>query len=161
MLYMELKSKREAAELLGVSTRGIERAVRRGHLTPLYRDSKHGKKAWFRTPELARYKRLQQEREPIGFIPGIPRQTAADPTVGSLIPIVDMEPRGRKGRQAGDKVVSIAEQLVLNLNEVVQLSGLPRNFIAQNIHSSKLKAVRIGRSHYVKRSDLERFVREL
>ena len=35
---MELKSKREAAEILGLSTRGVERAVRRGHLTVLYRD---------------------------------------------------------------------------------------------------------------------------
>jgi len=44
--------------MLGVSTRGIERAVRRGQLTVQYRDSKHGKKAWFRPADLERYRSL-------------------------------------------------------------------------------------------------------
>src|SRR5579859_1404700 len=67
---MELKSKREAAELLGVSTRGIERAVRRGHLNVVYHDSKHGKKAWFSAAELERYRQQQQARGPVGFMTG-------------------------------------------------------------------------------------------
>ena len=160
---MELKSKREAAELLGVSTRGVERAVRRGHLTVLYRDSKHGKKAWFRAPELARYKQLQQARGPIGFTSGIPPQPpGTGPTVGTLVPIVQMEPGWRKRREPeADATVPIADRLMLSVNEVAQLSGLPRNFIVQNIRSGNLKAIRIGRSEYVKRSDLDQFVQEL
>jgi excisionase family DNA binding protein len=158
---MELKSKREAAELLGLSTRGIERAVRRGHLTVLYRDSKHGKKAWFRPPELERYRQLQEARGPVGFTSGIPGQPPAGPMVGTLIPMVEMAPRRRRERTPAADAVPIAYRLTLSVDEAAQLSGLPRSFILKSIHDDKLKAIRIGRSYHVKRSDLDRFVQEL
>lgn len=157
---MELKSKREAAALLGISTRGVERAVRRGQLSVHYRDSKHGKKAWFRASDLDRYKRHQQAREPLGFTSGIPGQPPApSPHVGTLIPMVEIEPRHRKAR--GRDLVPIADRLALNLDEAAQLSGLPRSFIVHSIHSGKLHSIKIGRSQYVKRSDLNRFVQSL
>jgi excisionase family DNA binding protein len=157
---MELKSKREAAEILGISTRGVERAVRRGQLSVQYGESKHGRKAWFRLTDLDRYKRHQQAREPLGFTSGIPGQPPAPgPYVGTLIPMVEIEPRHRKAR--GHETVSIADRLALNVDEVVQLSGLPRIFIVQNIQSGKLHSIKIGRSQYVKRSDLNEFVESL
>ena len=155
---MELRSKREAAELLGISTRGVERAVRRGHLAVQYRDSKHGKKAWFRPIDLDRYKRQQQTREPLGFTSGIPGQPPG-PHVGTLIPMVEIEPRHRRAR--AHESVAVADRLTLNLDEAAQLSGLPRSFIAQSICSGKLHSIKIGRRHYVKRSDLNRFVQNL
>jgi excisionase family DNA binding protein len=159
---MELKSKREAAELLGVSTRGVERAVRRGHLTVLYRDSKHGKKAWFSLQEIERYKQLQQARGPVGFTSGIPGQPpGTGPMVGTLIPMVEMEPRRHKGRDLGANAVPIADRLTLSVDEAGHLSGLPRSFIINSIHTGKLKAIKIGRSYHVKRSDLDRFVQAL
>ena len=157
---MELKSKREAAEILGVSTRGVERAVRRGQLCVQYRDSKHGRKAWFRLLDLERYKRHQQAREPLGFTSGIPGQPPAPgPHVGTLIPMVDVETRHRKARNR--EAVSIADRLVLNVDEVVQLSGLPRTFILQSVQNGKLHSIKIGRSQYVKRSELNEFVERL
>jgi excisionase family DNA binding protein len=157
---MELKSKREASEILGVSTRGVERAVRRGQLSVQYRESKHGRKAWFRLTDLDRYKRHQQAREPLGFTSGIPGQPPAPgPHVGTLIPMVEIEPRHSKAH--GHATVSIADRLALNVDEVVQLSGLPRTFIVQNIQSGKLHSIKIGRSQYVKRSDLNEFVESL
>jgi len=155
---MELRSKREAAELLGISTRGVERAVRRGHLAVQYRDSKHGKKAWFRPIDLDRYKRQQQAREPLGFTSGIPGQPPG-PHVGTLIPMVEIEPRQRKVR--GADAVPIADRLALTLDEAAQLSGLPRSFIVQSIHNGKLHSIKIGRSQYVKRTDLNEFVQRL
>jgi excisionase family DNA binding protein len=152
---MELKSKREAAELLGLSTRGVERAARRGHLTVVYRDSKHGKTAWFSSPELEQYKQLEKERQPVGFTP------PGAPLVGTLVPMVELRSQRDKGRDAGAKAVPIADRLTLNIEETSQLSGLPRSFIVKNIHSGKLKAVRIGRSFHVKRSDLNQFVQGL
>jgi len=157
---MELRSKREAAEILGISTRGVERAVRRGQLSVQYRESKHGKKAWFRAADLDRYKRHQQAREPLGFTSGIPEQPPPPgPHVGTLIPMVEIEPHYRK-RPLRD-IVPIADRLTLNLDEVVNLSGLPRKFIVQSIHSGKLHSIKIGRSQYVKRSDLNQFVQSL
>jgi excisionase family DNA binding protein len=159
---MELKSKREAAELLGLSTRGVERAVRRGHLRVVYRDSKHGKKAWFSPPELERYKELQQARGPVGFTSGIPGQPpGAGPMVRTLIPMVEMEPRRRRAQATGDNAVPLADRLTLGVDEAAHLSGLPRTFIVKNIHDGKLKAIKIGRSYHVKRSELDRFVQGL
>ena len=155
---MELKSKREAAEMLGLSTRGVERAVRRGHLTVVYRDSKHGKKAWFDAHELGRYQELQQARAPVGFTSGIPGQPPG-PLVGTLIPVVEMRRKPETKPDAG--AVPIADRLTLNVDEAAQLSGLPRSFIVKSIHSGKLKAIRIGRSYHVKRCDLDQFVQEL
>lgn len=159
---MELKSKREAAEIMGLSTRGIERAVRRGHLTVLYRDSKHGKQAWFRPQELERLKQVQQGRGSVGFTSGIPPrpEIPAAPTIGTLVPMVEISSRHR-GRRQESSEVSIAERLTLTVEDAVQLSGLPRSFIVENIHSGKLKSITIGRRHYIKRADLNEFVDKL
>jgi excisionase family DNA binding protein len=152
---MELKSKREAASLLGLSMRGIERAVQRGQLTVVYRDSKHGKTAWFSSPELEQYKQLQEARGPVGFTSGIP------PVVGTLVPMVEIEPRRQPERKRGANAVPVADRLTLGVDEAAHLSGLPRSFIVKNIHDGKLKAIRIGRSYHVKRSELDQFVQGL
>jgi hypothetical protein len=166
---MELKSKREAAEMLGVSTRGIERAVRRGQLAVQYRESKHGKKAWFRPVDLEHYQRRQEARIPMGFIP-LPVQQlpppgpGAAPTIGAVIPVVDLDDWPRKSkdnRKQADNPVPIADRLTLRLPEAVRLSGLPHTFLVESIRQGKLKAITIGRRHYVKRADLNDFVQAL
>jgi excisionase family DNA binding protein len=160
---MEMKSKREAAQMLGVSTRAIERAVRRGQLAVQYRDSKHGKKAWFRPADLHGYRRHQEERSPMGFTPLTPKQVLPpNPTVGALVPMVEIESWPKKGKhKPSDNPVPIADRLTLRLNEAVQLSGLPHTYILENIRSGKLKAIRIGRAWHIKRSDLSDFVQSL
>jgi excisionase family DNA binding protein len=153
---MDLKSKREAAEMLGLSTRGVERAVRRGHLSVLYRDSKHGKTAWFKAPELQQLKQIQQGRSSVGFTSGIP----GAPAVGTLVPMVEIHPR-HKTRDRETAAVPIADRLTLTVDDAVELSGLPRSFIVENIRTEKLKAINIGRRHYIKRADLNQFVESL
>lgn len=155
---MELKSKREAAELLGVSTRGIERAVRRGHLNVVYHDSKHGKKAWFSPAELERYRQQQQARGPVGFMTG----SGGGPTIGTVIPMVEMQPRAAaEPRRTMTKTVPIVDRLTLTLAEAAQLSGLPRKFLVESVRSGALKSVKIGRIAFIKRSDLNLFVQSL
>lgn len=161
LLAMDLKSKRQAAEILGVSTRGVERAVSRGHLAVVYRDSKHGKQAWFASRDLERYKQSREERGPVGFTSGIPGQPPGGPMIGTLVPMVEIEPRRRKGREREENPVPIASRLTLTVDDAVQLSGLPRSFITENIQSGKLKAIKIGDQPYVKRSDLDQFVQDL
>ena len=156
---MDLKSKREAAELLGLSTRGIERAVRRGHLTVLYRDSKHGKQAWFKAPEIDRLKQIKQGHGLVGFTSGIPPrpEIPAAPAIGTLVPMVEIPPRRKSGeRERVD--VPIADRLTLTIDDAAQLSGLPRSFITENIRAGKLKSIAIGRRHFIKRADLNEFV---
>jgi excisionase family DNA binding protein len=162
ILRMEMKSKREAAQMLGVSTRAIERAVRRGQLAVEYRDSKHGKKAWFRPTDLHGYQRYQEKRGPMGFTPLVTKQLSPpNPMVGALVPMVEMEPWPKKGKHKLDNPVPIADRLTLRLNEAVQLSGLPHGYIVGNIRSGKLKGIRIGRAWHIKRSDLSDFVQSL
>ncbi len=152
---MDLISKREAADLLGVSTRAIERAVSRGHLTVQYRDSRHGKKAWFSQPDVVRYKQHQETRGPVGFM--------STPTVGTVVPMVEIKPRQgpTEKENLGEPFTPISERLMLKLDEVAALSGLPRSFLSRSIQTGALRAVRIGRILYVKRSDLNEFVRAL
>jgi len=155
---MELKSKREAAELLGVSTRGIERAVRRGQLNVVYHDSKHGKKAWFSPGDLERYRQQQQARGPVGFMTG----SGGGPTIGTLIPVVDMQPRqAETPRRATNKSIPIVDRLTLTLADAAQLSGLPRKFLLESVRSGALKSVKVGRIVFIKRSDLNEFVHGL
>jgi len=164
ILRMELKSKREAAQMLGVSTRAIERAVRRGQLTVEYRESKHGKKAWFRPAALNRYREHQEARGTVGFTSGIPgHPPGTGPMVGTLIPMVEVDPQRRKGHDQDQEInpVPVAERLVLTVEDAVRLSGLPRTFIVENIKKGKLKSITIGKRHYVKRADLNEFVQGL
>jgi excisionase family DNA binding protein len=160
---MEMISKREAAQLVGLSSRGIERAVRRGHLAVQYRDSKHGKKAFFRPQDLERLRQRKEAAGPVGFTSGIPGHPfSPGPPIGTVIPMVEMEPRRRKEEaRKGQNSVRIADRLTLTLHDAVQLSGLPRSFIAQNIRNGKLKALKIGRIWYVKRTELDSFVKNL
>lgn len=156
---MEFMSKREAAELLGVSTRGIERAVRRGHLNVVYHDSKHGKKAWFSPGDLERYRQQQLARGPVGFMTG----SSNGPTIGTVIPMVDMQPRpiAEPTRRTMAKSVPIVDRLALTIAEAAQLSGLPRKFLLQSLRAGVLKSVKIGRISFIKRSDLNQFVQSL
>ena len=155
---MDFKSKREAAELLGVSTRGIERAVRRGQLRVVYHDSKHGKKAWFSRADLEHYRQHQLAPLPVGFM-----SAPGSPTIGTVIPVVEMHPRATTEgpRKARAKAVPITERLALTLAEASQLSGLPRKFLGQSVRSGALKSVKIGRITFIKRNDLNEFVQGL
>lgn len=162
---VELKSKREAAEMLGISTRGVERAVRRGQLGVRYQPGKHGKTAWFSAADLMRYQQAQQSRFAVGFTSGITKPPAdSGLTIGTLMPMVDVEPwpekKGREQRKE-KRAVRIAEQLALSLNDAAELAGLPRSFIEQSVESGKLKAFKVGNVSYVKRSDLEAFIQSL
>jgi len=163
MLFaMELISKREAAELLGVSTRGVERAVRRGHLPVVYRESKHGRKAWFSPSELERYRVQQQARGPVGFLSvPVPPLVPVSPPIGTLIPAVEARPAPEPGRRSMQKTVPIVDRLTLTVAEAAQLSGLPRKFLVEGVRSGALKSVKVGRTPFIKRTDLNEFVHNL
>lgn len=79
--------------------------------------------------------------------------------------MVDVEPWPEKepkdDRKRLKAAVTIAEQLALTVNDAAQLAGLPRNFIEQSVDAGKLKAFKVGKVSYVKRSDLEAFIQSL
>jgi excisionase family DNA binding protein len=160
---VELRTKKQAAEFLGVSTRGIERAVRRGHLQALYRPGKHGLAAWFASDDLESFRDLQHARMPLGFAVKPPVDTGF--TIGTIRPLPP--PEGETGgrspspRRRTVNDVPITQRLTLNIEDAASLSGLPRQFLVANVQSGKLKAIKVGRSWFVKRTDLDAFVSEL
>jgi len=159
---VDLKSKREAAEILGISTRGVERAVRRGQLQVQYRDSKHGRKAWFRPADLNRYKLHQQTRNPVGFSSGIAHSSDKGLTIGTVTPVVEADAlREHANERSSANTVPLSERLTLTVSEAAQLSGLPHSFLTQSIEAGKLKSIRIGRRLYLKRAELILFVQQL
>lgn len=151
--------------MLGISTRGVERAVRRGQLAVRYQPGKHGRTAWFSAADLKRYQQFQESRFPVGFSSGITKaQSDSAPTIGTVIPIVDVEPwpeKKSRDQQKDKRAVRIAEQLALSLNEAAELAGLLPSFIEQSVQSGKLKSFKVGDVCYVKRSDLEDFIQSL
>lgn len=150
--------------MLGISTRGIERAVRRGQLAVQYQPGRYGRTAWFSAADLRRYHQAQQTRFPVGFTSAITKLPAdAGLTIGNVTPMVDVEPWPEKKPEHPEKEnkVRIAEQLALTLKEAAQLAGLPRSFIEQSVEAGKLKAFKIGTASYIKRSDLEAFIQSL
>lgn len=157
---VQLKSKRQAAEFLGTSTRAIERAVRRGHLVAQYRPSKHGPMAWFAAEELARYRNFQQSRAPVGFNPVPEPKRDTGIAVGTITTLPDAEAQRSQAKHSNN-VVPLNQRLMLSLAEAACLSGLPRSFITESMQSGRLKSVKIGRNVLIKRSELERFVTEL
>jgi excisionase family DNA binding protein len=121
------------------------------------------KKAFFRQQDLEHFRQRQEAAGPVGFTSGIPGHPfLPGPAIGTVIPVVEMEPRPRRQEpQKHTNPVAIADRLTLTLHDAVQLSGLPRSFIAQNIRGGKLKALKIGRVWYVKRTELDAFVKNL
>jgi excisionase family DNA binding protein len=157
---VQWKSKKQAAEFLGSSTRAIERAVRRGHLAAQYRPSKHGPMAWFAPQELARYRNFQQSRVPVGFNPAPEPKRDSGFAVGTITTLQDAEAPSSQRKQRSN-TVPLNQRLLLSLADAASLSGLPRSFLVESTQTGRLKSVKIGRTTLVKRSDLERFVAEL
>jgi excisionase family DNA binding protein len=62
-----------------------------------------------------------------------------------------------KQMQASDR----AQKLTLSIPEASIISGLPKSFIRQSIKDGNLKAVVIGRTYKIKRTDLYSFVQDL
>ena len=157
---MELRTKKQAAEFLGVSTRAVERAVRRGQLQAQYRPGRHGLTAWFSSADLETYRDLQYARTPLGFAVKPPADSGF--TIGTITPLAP--PEGEQGRHSPSprrriaNDVPIPQRLTLNIEDAASLSGLPGQFLVENIQSGKLKAIKIGRSWFVKRTDLDTFV---
>jgi excisionase family DNA binding protein len=128
----------------------------------VYRDSKHGRKAWFSPAELERYRQQQRSRGPVGFMSVPPPPVVpVSPPIGTLIPAVDARPAAEPARRNMQKAVPIVDRLTLTLAEAAQLSGLPRKFLVESVRSGALKSVKVGRIAFIKRTDLNEFVQNL
>ena len=160
-------NKKEAAELLGVSTRLVERYASQGRLKVTYVRGKTGRVAEFEESDLEQFK---AELEQTHHRATIATNNHDSELVGSLIPV---EKRERlidalevildRHSLPPAKVpsLSIGDKLLLNLEEAQALTGLSRRILRMAIEADKLRAQIIGRSWRVKRADLESYVQAL
>jgi len=158
-------TKHEAATLLEVSERAINRYVSAKRLSVTYRKNSQGSlEAVYKEDEVRALKRAQAH---------YPRAVAPAAKPAGALTRIDT-PRGRGVSNLETALITLAEtainmragvspehQLTLTLSTAAQLSGLSRGYLLAAIRSRKLKAAKRGRGWNIKRSDLERWVAKL
>jgi excisionase family DNA binding protein len=151
-------NKTEAAKLLSVSPRTLQRLTQQGKISVAYKNSKSGAEADYDEEELRRY--LEQQ-ESIIYKPAsqalttIPQEALAIRNDDQLITILEALQPTKK------PTVAIESKLTLNLVEASALAGLSRRHLLQSIKEKKLKARIIGKGWRMKRADLETYIQEL
>jgi excisionase family DNA binding protein len=146
-------NKKEAAELLSISTRQVETHAREGRLGEVtYVRGKTGKQAEYDREAVENLKRMLDSPDTALTAT---RSPDARLFVAQLVEAITSrdDPRGAS--------VRVGEKLLLNLNDCRLLTGLSDANLRDAIKAGTLKAKIIGRGYKVKRSDLDEFVSEL
>lgn len=177
--------KEEAADLLNVSIRTLERLTQNGTISARYVKGKTRPTPDYDEEELRRVKPTLESKmfphrgqvlppslassdnpAPVGGILGNGANAANSDT--ALARLSEM-PVGverlvalmKALRDSERPSVSIEGKLILKLDEATALTGLSRATLREAIDAGKLKARIIGRAWRVKREDLDAYVRKL
>lgn len=154
---VRVMDKKSAAQLLGVTTRTIEKYSRDGKLSVTYTQLKHGRQANYNESELLA---LKDELESV-----VHRSIVTTNTPESAISEVfgGSENQLQLLRLVAALVVtqSLSKKMVLSLDEAAEVSGLARSHLMNAAKSGKLNAQIIGRGWKVRSVDLQIYVDEL
>lgn len=146
-------NKREAAALLGVSERTVNRLVESGRLNVVHqKNAKGASEALFEEAEVRAFKEAPSPSQ--GLVKRGERQSLAVREAGDLRELL-------ASLLDRDGAVRTAEKLTLTLREAAKLAGLSRGFLLEAIKAGSLKAAKRGRGWNVKRSDLEAYIDSL
>ena len=164
-----MRTKQQAADDLGVSTRAIERYTAKGKLNPTYdRDESGRLVALYDESELAR---VREEME--HFTPQRAAQQRAKPQAKKQSQALTVRGAEKSGalaqlvaaieaaRAQAKPQAALGEKLMLSLVEASALSGLSVGHLRAAIHAKKLKSKIIGHGWKIKRGDLDAYVRKL
>jgi excisionase family DNA binding protein len=165
-------TKEEVAEVLGCSTRQVERYTAAGKLGVKYEKGTTRKIPVY---DRSQVEALKAELETPTFKPSIERAQDAPQTaiatrsdigassLSELVAIISAATVEATRAQGLLPSVPIADKLVLSLKEAALLSGISRDRLLEAIESKKLKASKdkIGRGWRVKRDDLDSYVKKL
>lgn len=146
-------NKKEVAELLGVSTRIVEKYASEGRLGEVtYIRGKTGKQAEY-TPEAVENLKAILESPDTALT--APRSSDARLFVAQLVEAITNREEARNAS------IRVSEKLLLNLNDCRSLTGLSDANLKDAIKSKNLKAKIIGRGWKIKRQDLDEFINNL
>jgi excisionase family DNA binding protein len=168
-------NKDEAANVLGISVRSLQRLVQSKKISVIYKRGESGKQeAIFNREEIENYKRGRDAEtvKPATATTGDTALARSDATTGDTA-------LARSDATTGDTAlarnvietifnlglqktaVAIADKPLLKLDEAAALTGLSRQLLRQAIEDGKLKGRIIGRAYRVKREDLDEFIKKL
>ncbi|MFN7948395.1 MAG: helix-turn-helix domain-containing protein [Blastocatellia bacterium] len=163
-------TKKEAADLLGVSERAIERYTAKGLLAPRYERRAGQRLAIYDQKQVKLLRRqMQQGAGDRGRGIGDSQSLTPNPQPPSPHPrrsIAAASSRTAQAPAAEQLLAAITElaqaaalpldrKLGLCIEEAAQLTGLSGHFIRRAIKAKRLKATRPGRAWHIKRRDLE------
>lgn len=136
-------NKKEAAEILGVSTRAVERYAEKGRLSVKLQKGKRGDEAIYVQEEVERLKaELDRRRNRARQTAIVPEQN--EDIQNRLISSIEIQATGSK--------------LLLTVADCERLTGLSEDFLNEAITSGKLKAQILEGVQRIRRFDLESFI---
>jgi excisionase family DNA binding protein len=151
-------NKEQAAELLGISVRSLQRLVQSEKLSVTYKRGESGKQeAIFNADELENYKR-GRDTETVKPATATTNDTAlARNDANQFLDIL------RQAITPETKAVDvpIADKPLLKLDEAAALTGLSRDTLRQAIGTGELKGKMIGKAYRIKRADLDGYIKKL
>jgi len=157
---MRRMNKDEAAKLLGISVRSLQRIVQSEKISVTYKRGDSGKQeAIFNAEEIERFKEqrdvetVKKADAPTG-VTALARSDAMQ-FIEVLRSAITPE---QKPLSAS---VSIADKPLLKLDEAAALTGLSRDTLRKAIEAGELRGKIIGRAYRIKRADLDAFIENL
>jgi excisionase family DNA binding protein len=164
----KLVNKKEAAGILGVSIRLVEKYAAEGRLGNItYIRGKTGKQAEYNQDAVEKLKAALESPD-TALTTNSPdarlfaaqlveamasREQAHVEAIRGLLSGISEEPRSAS--------VRVSEKILLNLTDCRLLTGLSDANLRDAIHSGKLVGRKIGRGYKIKRADLDKFINKL
>ncbi len=151
-------NKEEAAKVLEISIRSLQRIVQSGKISVTYKRGDSGKQeAIFNAEEIERFKE-QRDVETV--------KKADAPTGDTSLARNDAMQflevlRSAITPEQKPSSVNIADKPLLKLDEAAALTGLSRDTLRKAIGAGELRGKIIGRAYRIKRADLDNFIENL
>lgn len=145
-------NKKDTSEILGVSTRLVEKYASEGRLGEVtYVRGKTGKQADYDREAVERLKQVLES----------PDTAIATKTPDARVVAASLIEAITSREESRSKSVRVSEKLLLTVKDCQLLTGLSEQTIRDAIRDETLKARVIGRGFKVKRSDLNDFISSL
>ncbi len=145
-------NKKDTSEILGVSTRLVEKYASEGRLGEVtYVRGKTGKQADYDREAVERLKQVLES----------PDTAIATKTPDARVIAASLIEAITSREESRSKSVRVSEKLLLTVKDCQLLTGLSEQAIRDAIRDETLKARVIGRGFKVKRSDLNDFISSL
>jgi excisionase family DNA binding protein len=145
-------NKKETSELLGVSTRLVEKYASEGRLGEVtYVRGKTGKQADYNQEAVEKLKQVLES----------PDTAIATKTPDARLIVASLVEAMASREKVRSASIRVSEKLLLSVGDCRLLTGLSEQNLRDAIHDGKLRAKIIGRGYKIKRKDLDEFVEQL